>query len=1087
MAKKRIEDTYKKLTQQEHVLTRPDTYVGSTEPSPNMVWVANQDYSCERKEITFSPAFLKIFDEILTNASDHAIRTGKVKKIEIEVNSDYISVKNDGPGIPVEEHKEEKLWVPEMIFGHLLTGSNYDDSEDRMVGGRNGLGAKLTNIFSTKFIVKTRDGKKHFSGTWKDNMGKMSNKRIKDDTGSPFTEIKYYPEWSRFGMDGMDDDVSSLLLKRAMDIAAFLPKVKVRYNKKEIPVKNFQQWMKLHLPEDSEVFYEQLDENWTVGLAPSPTETFESVSVVNGVSTYKGGTHVNWFSLESSKALCDQILKGKSKIRLSWAEVKTHLFAFVCCNIPNPTFDSQTKENLTNRMTSNITPPEPSQKFIKKVSKSSVVQSIMEWVEAREQARLKRELASSGSARRVKIDKLEDAHKAGTAKSSECFLFLTEGDSAKSSCLAGFSEVGRDYYGAFALKGKPLNVREAQVNRIVKNKEVSSIVSALGLTPGKKYTSLDQLRYGKLVFFTDADVDGAHIKGLLLNLIAVLWPELLKMDFLYEFITPIIVATKGKKRKEFYQISEYSKWIKASDEYRSWDIKYYKGLGTIKSSEVKIMFNNLEKHLIPFNYDDGSEDKLDMVFSKKRADDRRNWLTTYGGEKIVEKINGTSIGGFIDEEMIQFSMADNIRSIPSMYDGLKPSQRKVLHTVLKRNIVRDTKVAQLAPSVAEFTQYHHGEGSLEQTIVGMAQDFTGSGNLNYLLPQGQFGTRDQGGKDNAASRYIFTCLNPITRNYFMAEDDDILDYLEEEGKTIEPETFAPVIPTLLLNGAQGIGTGWSTEVPCYKSDHIAQYIRYKLGDRKSKPAKLKPYYENFKGEIEVERDNSAWYSHGVFDKLNTTTVEITELPIGTWTNNYVNGVLEKALDEKIIKEYINDSTDVDVKITLKFSRETLAELWPDDDSDDFAKKFKLVNKHSLNNMHAFKGNAIVKFDTPEDVIDQFIDWRIDLYEKRRQNILEKLTLHNQKLDNMVRFILAVVDGKLELRNKKKDVIVKAMGKLGLDEYEGSYSYLLNMSMSSLTKEKVDELKKRKADNDDLLKRYSSLKPENMWLSDLSKI
>lgn len=1082
MSKKSIEQVYRKLSQQEHVLTRPDTYVGTTNLAPAKVWVSSNDFKCQLKEISFSPAFLKIFDEILTNASDHAIRTGKVKRIDITASSDGISVKNDGPGIPVEMHKEEGVYVPELIFGHLLTGSNYDDTEQRMVGGRNGLGAKLTNIFSKEFCVETRDGKNYFKGTWRDNMGAMDKVNLRKNTSSPYTKVSYVPEWHRFDMNGLDDDTLSLLLKRAIDISAFLPKVKVTFNGEDIPIKNFQQWMQLHLPEDTEVFYEQLDENWTVGLAQSPSEVFEQVSVVNGVSTYKGGTHVNWFSLEASKALTDQILKGKSKIRLNWAEVKTHLFAFVCCNIPNPTFDSQTKENLTNRMSASITPPPPSDKFIKKVAKSSVVQSIMEWVEAREQARLKRELAASGNAKRVKIDKLDDAHKAGVmGESHKASLLITEGDSAKSTCLAGFSVVGRDYYGAFALKGKPLNVRQATVSKIVANKEISSIIEALGLKAGHKYKSLDELRYGKLVFFTDADVDGAHIKGLMINMIAVLWPELLDMDFLYEFITPIIVATLGKKRKEFYQMSDYTKWIESSDDYRRWNIKYYKGLGTISSSEIKIMFSNLDKHLIPFKYDKKDDDLIDMVFNSKRAADRRDWLTTYEGEILPEKINGTSIQSFINQEMIQFSMADNIRSIPALYDGLKPSQRKVLYTMLSRNVTKDTKVAQLAPSVAEYTTYHHGEMSLEKSIVGMANDFVGSNNINLLEPSGQFGTRVHGGKDHAASRYIFTRLRDEARQIFMKEDDAVLHYLQEEGKQIEPECFAPVIPMLLINGSQGIGTGWSTEVPCYNPSDVAKHIRKSLGDMKRVTA-LKPWYRDFKGDIEQEKDGSAFWTYGKWERVNANNVVITELPIGTWTDSYVNSVLEKMSDEKVIKSYINDSTDTEVNITLKFHKSTLDEVWP-----NFGKMFKLESKHSLNNMHAFIGNEIVKFNTPEEMVEHFVTWRKTVYQKRKDNIILDLTQQNQKLENVVKFITAVVSGELELRNKKNEVIIKSLHKMELDQINGSYNYLLSMPMSSMSKERVDEIKKLKRSNDDKLKESSKKTVEAMWLEDLDAL
>ena len=196
-----------------------------------------------------------------------------------------------------------------------------------------------------------------------------------------------------------------------------------------------------------------------------------------------------------------------------------------------------------------------------------------------------------------------------------------------------------------------------------------------------------------------------------------------------------------------------------------WKIKYYKGLGTSTDKEAQEYFNNILLHRIDFKWvDNEDDDSIDLMFNKKRADDRKLWLQTYDPENALDhSIKQLRYKDFSNKEMILFSIADNMRSIPSLCDGFKPGQRKILYSCFKRNLKGELKVAQLSGYVAEHSAYHHGEISLAQTIIGMAQNFVGSNNINLLMPIGQFGTRNQGGKDHASGRYIFTSLNKVTR------------------------------------------------------------------------------------------------------------------------------------------------------------------------------------------------------------------------------------------------------------------------------------------------------------------------------------
>ena len=445
------------------------------------------------------------------------------------------------------------------------------------------------------------------------------------------------------------------------------------------------------------------------------------------------------------------------------------------------------------------------------------------------------------------IPKLEDALYAGTVKSKECTLILTEGDSAKAFAIAGLSVIGRDRFGVFPLKGKMLNVRDAKIQQITENEEITNIIKILGLNYAKKYDNqceegenqIKSLRYGKVMLMTDQDTDGSHIKGLFINFIHHYWPNLLKIGFLEEFITPIVKVTinhsnlknnlnnenniennnKSKQeKKSFYNIPEYNQWKKNYEKEKkslnNVKIKYYKGLGTNTSEEGKEYFKNLSSHRKQLIWDENCSKSIDLAFNKSKSSERKEWIESkYTKELFFDYSisNSISFSDFIDKELILFSYADLIRSIPSIIDGFKPSQRKVLFSSLKKKtpslLSNEMKVAQLSGYVSEISSYHHGENSLQSTIISMAQNFIGSNNIPLLLPLGQFGTRLQGGSDHASARYIFTKLNPITRSIFSEFDDPILDYLNDDGIPIEPLYYVPIIPMVLVNGASGIGTG----------------------------------------------------------------------------------------------------------------------------------------------------------------------------------------------------------------------------------------------------------------------------------------
>nr|5GWK_A Chain A, DNA topoisomerase 2-alpha [Homo sapiens]5GWK_B Chain B, DNA topoisomerase 2-alpha [Homo sapiens] len=735
------------------------------------------------------------------------------------------------------------------------------------------------------------------------------------------------------------------------------------------------------------------------------------------------------------------------------------------------------------------------------------------------------------------IPKLDDANDAGGRNSTECTLILTEGDSAKTLAVSGLGVVGRDKYGVFPLRGKILNVREASHKQIMENAEINNIIKIVGLQYKKNYEdedSLKTLRYGKIMIMTDQDQDGSHIKGLLINFIHHNWPSLLRHRFLEEFITPIVKVSKNKQEMAFYSLPEFEEWKSSTPNHKKWKVKYYKGLGTSTSKEAKEYFADMKRHRIQFKYSGPEDDAaISLAFSKKQIDDRKEWLTNFMEDRRQRKLLGLpedylygqtttylTYNDFINKELILFSNSDNERSIPSMVDGLKPGQRKVLFTCFKRNDKREVKVAQLAGSVAEMSSYHHGEMSLMMTIINLAQNFVGSNNLNLLQPIGQFGTRLHGGKDSASPRYIFTMLSSLARLLFPPKDDHTLKFLYDDNQRVEPEWYIPIIPMVLINGAEGIGTGWSCKIPNFDVREIVNNIR-RLMDGEE-PLPMLPSYKNFKGTIEELAPNQYVIS-GEVAILNSTTIEISELPVRTWTQTYKEQVLEPMLNgtEKtppLITDYREYHTDTTVKFVVKMTEEKLAEA----ERVGLHKVFKLQTSLTCNSMVLFDHvGCLKKYDTVLDILRDFFELRLKYYGLRKEWLLGMLGAESAKLNNQARFILEKIDGKIIIENKPKKELIKVLIQRGYDsdpvkawkeaqqkvpdeeeneesdnekETEKSdsvtdsgptFNYLLDMPLWYLTKEKKDELcrlRNEKEQELDTLKRKS---PSDLWKEDLA--
>ena len=1099
---------YQKKSDREHILDNPDTYTGSMEEISNELHILENDRVVP-KEFKYIPGLYKLFDEAIVNCHDHAIRTSLEEKsdthfpvtaIEITIQDDGTMVfYNDGNGIDVTEHPEHKIWIPEMIFAHLRTGTNYDKSEKKIVGGKNGFGAKLIFIWSEYGQLETVDHtrQKKFVQSYNKNLTKIEKPKISSCKKKPYTKITFKPDYARLGIDGLSDDMVSLFKKRVYDIAAVTSKsIKVKLNGVLVPVRAFPNYIDMYIGTKSETrrIYETGGERWEYAVSLTPSDEFRQVSFVNGIHTSKGGKHVEYILNQIVRKMV-KFIETKKKVTVKPNTIKEQIMLFLRCDIENPSFDSQTKDFMSTPISKFGSTCSVSDSFIEKIAKLGIMNTACELTTIKDTKTAKKSDGSKTKSVRG-IPKLVDANHAGTAKSNLCTLILCEGDSAKAGIISGLTKEDRNIYGVYPMKGKLFNVRGESAKRISENKEIVEIKKILGLETNKEYDTIEKvrktLRYSKILFMTDQDLDGSHIKGLGINMFESQWCSLLKLNLVGFMNTPIIKARKGKNEKLFYNDGEYEEW--KNTEPAGWTIKYYKGLGTSTGKEFKEYFQH--KKIVMFSYDESARDTIDMVFNKKRADDRKAWLETYDrGDCLDTNQKDVSYIDFINREMKHFSKYDCDRSIPNLMDGQKISQRKILYSAFKKNLTKEIKVAQFSGYVSEHSGYHHGEASLNGAIVGMAQDYVGSNNINMLLPNGQFGTRLSGGKDSASERYIFTQLNTITKTIFNPQDNNILTYLDDDGFPIEPIYYAPIIPMILVNGTKGIGTGFSTDIMCYNPKDLINYLKELLSGTISPEMKLYPYYRGFNGKI-IQVSPKKYLIKGLYEisKKEKNTIIVSELPVGTWTDDY-KAFLEKEIDSSktTVKEYTDMSTDKKISFTVKFHKGMLEKLQStkvDDHINGLEKHMKLVSSHSTGNMYLFDADdRLRKYEEVEDIIKDYYGTRVKMYRQRISYIIDILKKELLFLSNKARYITENLEGTIDLRRKKKQQIIDMLISKEYDmiDEDVEFRYLVKMPMDSVSEENVEKIMKQKGEKEAELAKYEKMKPTDLWLSELCQL
>ena len=1133
-----LADKYQKKTDREHVLDNPDTYIGSVEEVQLEYFIFNNETNkIVKKPINMIPGLYKLFDEAIVNARDHVVRmqqiisndrleklnqettststsnTEKVKKSQINLpvttiditidEKGMITICNDGNGVDVRIHPQYNIWIPELIFGHLRTSTNYDKQEKKIVGGKNGFGFKLALIWSTWGKVETVDHKtgQKYCQEFTDNLSVIKSPVITRQSGKPYTKISFIPDYDRLKLKGLSSDFISLFKKRVYDIAAVTDKsIRVKFNGEQLTVKTFQHYVDYYIGDKKE--YERViespNERWEYTVALSNNDEFQQISFVNGIATTKGGRHVDYIVNQIIKKMI-QYIKDKKKIDVKPASIREQLILFLDCTIENPAFDSQSKEYLTTNVSNFGSVCEVSDKFVEKLAKMGVMTAACNITEVKDNKAVKKTDGTKSKSIRG-IPKLIDANFAGTNRSSKCMLILCEGDSAKSGIVSGLSRQDRDLIGVYPLKGKLLNIRGEPITRISDNREITELKQVIGLEHGSKYTrqSVDEkLRYGKVIFMTDQDLDGSHIKGLCINMFDSEWQSLLEIpEFLGYMNTPILKVCKGKDVKNFYNDGEFQNWRETNDT-KGWNIKYYKGLGTSTGKEFKEYF--MDKKIVDFSTTPDTGEVIDKIFNKKRSNDRKEWLASYDRKRFLDT-NKTSITyeEFINNDLIHFSKYDNDRSIPNIMDGLKISQRKILYSAFKKRLDKEIKVAQFSGYVSEHSGYHHGEASLNSAIIGLAQTFVGSNNINLFMPNGSFGTRLVGGKDSASERYIFTQLSKITRQIFSEVDDNIIEYLDDDGDLVEPVYYTPIIPMILVNGAKGIGTGFSTDIMCYNPLDIIKYITDKLNNLSSSSVKILPYYHGFKGNITaIDNTNKKFLIKGLYVLKGKDKIVITELPIGTWTQDYKEFLeslvvkKQKANEICYVKDYIDMSTDNNVEFEITFYPNIINKLLQekyDSGIDGVEKYLKLTTTQSTTNMNLFNSKEqLKKYENVYDIIDEYYSIRYEYYNKRREYLIDIIKKQLTILSNKARYIQMILVDELDLRKKSKLEIDTMLESNNFERHTTSndYNYLIKMPMDSVSSDNVDRLLTEHTNKKQELYNIETTTSSEIWLKELA--
>lgn len=1124
-----------------HIRKCRQTYLGPAENSnANMYLYSAKDDALTYENVRLNFAFLKIYDEIIVNAIDNKERSRSSEPYRItvsfvQVDSNIgITVRNNGASIPIEkytpkpkqasesevayqrrceeERKHLSKYIPEVLFTVPRSSSNYDEADEktRTTGGLNGLGAKLTSIFSSYFEIDIVNQGIHYTQVIMNNCENIYPPNIQNSNGSDYVAITFVPDWKEVDptleFQTINTTMKKLVAKRLFDYAHL--DVELYLGKTRLPPLSFIEFANRHLhlakavSDDSLTLYENMCtgrfSGWKIAFGFS-TKKVNVVSYVNNVVTYEHGQHVSLIMKQISS-----FIQSKLKKKVSSKSITPRIAMMVYAIIPGVKFTSQAKTAISNTKIDVPTlNPQLLERFITE-------QGIIDYFE---HGKIKSSNTKATRKRITDIDKLRDAEESGvpidkrSTKGQICTLFICEGDSAQTLCDRGIKILGEQYYGSYALRGKPLNTMKATREKYLANKELTELKNAIGLVEGKEYTDLKSLRYQRIVCCKDADYDGSSIMGLVINFFYQYFHSLIiRDDFFYEFITAVVrvykrdyVPRTSKFVKAYYNLNEFKRDIEnGMFNTKDYYFKYIKGLGGNTDLDIEADFNEFEKHLIHIDCaEEYANESMRLAYSEERGftDKRKEWIARVNDDSYLPRDGGEiTFTEFSDIDLALASRDACSRTIPSIADGLKTSQRKVIYTFFNMSAAQastSTKVFQITGRVASFAAYHHGDASLNKTITKMGQDFVGANNLPLLEKDGQFGSRNQLGEDASAPRYIAAYLSPIARLIFPKIDDCLLPRASEDGELVEPCYYMPIIPMILINGIVGIGTGWSSDIPMFNPLEIITAVRENI---KSYPhfhcLRLLPWSKGYTGRV-VEYDKE-WGYYGVVNQRDSNTVEITEIPV-YMSIDELRSRMNALVQEGVIKDYINlegrtvtlgtkkpakkdESKNPDrFHFVVTFNSPTTAA-----EASDMLKLYKSVSNRNL-----------VAFDTdghPQrfaNVTRMFVAWfklRRETYIRRHDYIVSRMKEEILILENKLRFSINV--DSYNLKTLSKEQFEQLLEREKYYKSNNNWEYLKQMSIDSSAKYKIEKLKIKIEEKKFELEAYSKRTIKEIWNEEL---
>jgi len=1115
-------------------------------------------------------------------------------------------IKNNG-NTAVGDYKEgmtedEWCWLPAFIFGQFRSSNNYDEKVKRMGCGRNGFGAKLTNIFSKNFtvVVEDPDTKLRFTGIWKHNMFKD------DETGKPEIKIETDKEikkgsvcvtWEldfpRFKMTEYSSQDLQFFARVAVDFS-FTCKIKTYFNDIELDYRTIKSYASLIWNEDqmkNNIIHYVWEKTAPESLKKARLDTQEkkileakkpdhipeveimivdtpdnsnNISYVNGLVTAEGGVHVDAVQDPIFKAIAN-LVNGEKKrgkkasTTISAKNIKGHISFIVNARLADPEYTSQSKTKLAS--------PNISVNFPEKILKNLQTWDVISRMFAEMEAIATTKATKNDGIKRkhITMDKGEDANLAGTKDSSKCSLYLVEGLSAanypqKRICML---EGGKDYNGYMPLKGKFMNITKAKAAKYSENTVVGSIKQVIGLKEGIDY-ELDEnvktLRYGFIILTVDADDDGMHILAHVLNFFREKFPGILKRNMIGYLRTPVIKVLKGNKiSKRFFTVPDFEKWSEKNS-LRGLTVRYYKGLGTSNDEDIKDDLK-IAPTVICF-YDSECDQNLDLAFHEDNSDQRKTWIekwrdVTQCDDVISVDINSIrktedkllqaqDISQFINRELIGYSVASLFRAIPSEYDHFKDSQRKALYAALtyfnydpKKG--KSIKTGRFANDAASRTGYHHGEKSLTDTIIKMAQDFTGSNNMGYFKKDGQFGTRADGGDNAADARYSEIHLAPWARFVFDPESVNLIKKRLIDDEEAEPYWIPMVIPMGIVNGTNGIATAFSTSTPNHNPFDVIKWYREKCQGKSPKP--IPPWYNGYTGKMKIisrkkgktddliieddeddtellpadinrskplssprrmkdvsddemedmDQESLAVLDHSKNSKLTLETygkydiigthkndgpvIRVTELPIKTWTHRWRKWI------EFMVQDKTQSSNSRTVFDFVDKSRSTekvdIHIHWNKNKPITF-RSLRLIRSFGMTNITLIDHHGFPKrYGCVQEVMETYFKHMIKHYNDVREN---RIRCEEKKMIDIsfkMKFIIHVLKQEITIIKVKEELIKEKM-----EQFEIPFEYYEKSKGRDFSVESVEKCKEQLEEAKIRLQKAKDTTAEAIWLGKL---